>query len=101
MAQPDFVNHGCKQSFGLRRTGVFLFLAFFGYVSIYFVLSLNGQYEPEIVGAQGVKSYVWAPAAFYRTASSDSKFTTGWNPVLQKLFYPLWRIDARYIHKPR
>ena len=85
------------------------------YCGIYFILSVNGKYEPDIVGAGGVKSYVWAPAWFYdadhawrssvaaTVAANQGKTIVygGWNRFMGTIFYPLWQIDARYIHKPQ
>jgi hypothetical protein len=79
------------------------------YTGIYCFLSANGQYQPEVVGASGIKSYAWAPAGFYNArdpwpgsalarAAATNSFG-GWKASATRIFYPLWRIDNRFIHK--
>jgi len=58
----------------------------------YFVLSLNGRYEPAVWGANGVKVYGWAPIGFV-----DRNLK--WNRSLMVTFCPLYYLDKRFWHK--
>jgi hypothetical protein len=60
------------------------------YAGTYYVLSLNGRYEPAVWGPDGPKWYSWAPAGFVQDLM--------WNEPLILTFYPLWRLDIRYWH---
>lgn len=62
----------------------------FLYIVFYLYLSLNGRYEPETVGLNGVKSYIWAPKYFV----TDYKYNNGWFMV----YFPLHQIDIRFWH---
>gem|GEM_PF-3445136 len=61
------------------------------YVTTYFSLSVQGQYEPEVFGIDHVKHYGWTPRGFCRPDGSINK-----SFVL--FFYPLWRLDREYWH---
>jgi hypothetical protein len=78
------------------------------YVLIYVVFSVNGQYQPFNVGANGVKAHAWAPLGFYdpnhpwkrsMTAQENPGMKTGgWSEFMLIIFYPLWNIDIRHFH---
>ena len=61
------------------------------YVVSYIVLSLNGQFEPSLIGTNGVKEYSWAPSGFV----NDYK----WNRAYRNTFLPLWFIDTHCWHQ--
>ena len=66
------------------------------YLFVYAVLSLCGGYQrADITSLHGVtKGYTWAPAGFYDA-------TSGWRSAWVVSFYPLWYLDACYVHKSR
>jgi hypothetical protein len=61
------------------------------YVCAYVALSIQGRYEPGIVGLNGVKSYAWAPRGF---ASSQGR----WNRHALMVFAPCYLLDCRVWH---
>jgi hypothetical protein len=95
-----------------RRLVVFIGALVATYILIYLVLSFNGQYQPSAVGSTGVKEYAWSPLGYYDAnhpwegsiAALHSKTNVygGWNNgFLWNLFYPLYRIDTTFFHKPK
>jgi len=78
------------------------------YVLVYSILSLCGKYQPISVGAAGVKDYAWAPSGFYDpnhawpgsayAVRHPTEKTGGWSRAMMLVFFPLWYLDARYIH---
>ena len=93
---------------GMKRIFSILGFVILAYVLVYSVLSLCGKYQPISVGAAGVKDYAWAPSGFYDPdhAWSGSAYavrhptekTGGWSRAMMLVFFPLWYLDARYIH---
>jgi hypothetical protein len=66
------------------------------YVLSYTFLSLGGGYEPSTVEYGGTLGYTWAPFGFYEKSNGGR-----WNIPIIYTFYPLWCLDASYVHKPR
>ena len=60
------------------------------YAGSYLVLSLEGRYEPALIGLMGVKTYKWAPKGFV----TDFKD----NPTLTIFYFPLLLLDQRCWH---
>jgi hypothetical protein len=104
-------NPGIPQPRKLTGNALVLFCAICVlYVGTYVILSANGAYQPEWVDLRGVRAYSWAPAGFYDAdrpwkgsiaARAGSTKCGGWNKTLGLAFYPLWRIDSHYVHRPR
>jgi hypothetical protein len=79
------------------------------YVGTYISLSTYGRYEPIAVGLHGVKDYRWSPYGFYdsihpwknsiEAIRNKAETYGGWNDVIISLFYPLYTIDCKYIHR--
>jgi len=61
------------------------------YLVSYFVMSINGRYEPGVWGLNGPKWYVWAPAGFVHEFE--------WNGPVMLMYYPLYELDRRYWHR--
>ncbi len=61
------------------------------YTLLYIVLSLNGRYEPFIIGLSGVKSYEWAPRGFVR----DYK----WRLSMRRTFAVYHMLDSQLWHR--
>jgi len=55
--------------------------------------SSRGRYEPAVIGLGGVKWYDWAPQGFV----TDFRWN---NDLVRFYYYPLWRLDRRFWHKP-
>lgn len=60
------------------------------YVVSYLCLSVNGRFEPSVIGTNGVKCYDWAPYGFV----DDYR----WNRPLMVFFLPLHALDDRCWH---
>jgi hypothetical protein len=80
-----------------RRTTKALFssviaLAIIVYVGSYIARTMNGRYEPGIIGLNGVKVYFWAPYGFVDGFE--------WNGKLRTIYYPLYALDFRFWHTP-
>src|SRR2546430_1804849 len=72
----------------LRRVLPYLLVAMLCYLGSYICLSAFGRFEPAVIGTNGVKWYVWAPAGLVK----DFKHRWG-------LFYfyaPLYLADRNY-----
>jgi len=61
------------------------------YMASYFLMSVNGRYEPGVWGLSGPKWYAWAPAGFVQEFR--------WNDPLILMYYPLYELDRRYWHR--
>jgi hypothetical protein len=61
------------------------------YIGVYALLSLNGRYEPAVVGLDHVKWYGWAPQGFVQESQ--------WNRSLMWIFLPLYYLDTHFWHK--
>ncbi len=61
------------------------------YTLLYIALSLNGRYEPSIIGLNGVKCYDWAPKGFVR----DYK----WSSAMMRTFSLYHMLDNQLWHK--
>jgi len=61
------------------------------YIASYAIMSVNGRYEPSVVGPSGVKSWAWAPASFAPGG--------WWKPKRIYAFGPLYILDTRFWHK--
>jgi hypothetical protein len=62
------------------------------YVGNYVARSLQGRYEPAVIGLGGVKWYDWAPKGFVTDLQ--------WDADLMRFYYPLWVLDDRLWHRP-
>lgn len=60
------------------------------YISSYLALSLQGRYEPELIGVGVVKQFGWAPRGFV----TDFR----WNYTLIAIYFPLYLLDTRLWH---
>ncbi|MGM0487948.1 MAG: hypothetical protein ACQESR_14445 [Planctomycetota bacterium] len=60
------------------------------YFSVYVVLSLNGRYEPAVIGLNGVKCYAWAPRGFHANLT--------WRQEPLMFFAPLYGADTWLWH---
>jgi hypothetical protein len=92
----------------VRGCGITVSALVLVYVLLYSGLSIAGRYQPISVGIDQVKGYAWAPFGFYDpdhawrgsgyAVRHPSEKTGGWSRFMVRTFYPLWLIDARYIH---
>lgn len=81
-----------KQRFALKKVIASVVAALLGcYVCSYWLLSLNGRFEPDVIGLNGVKSYGWAPAGFVTHFK--------WHVRLVYFYCPLYLGDIRLWHK--
>lgn len=71
----------------IRRTLLVLLTA---YVGSYLALSVQGRFEPALIGLNGVKRYMWAPCGFV----TDFR----WNRTLLAAYMPLYLLDTRLWH---
>jgi hypothetical protein len=69
------------------------------YVGIYAVLTINGRYEPEAMGASGVKWYGWWPRGFMKYEDSRRLRLTGKRVWMMNLYLPLLWCDREYWHR--
>ncbi len=83
-----------RPRFSLRLLFVAFILIAIGmaYLGSYVSRSLQGRYEPAVIGLGGVEWYDWAPRGFVRDYE--------WDPSLVRIYYPLWQIDRRFWHRP-
>lgn len=63
------------------------------YTGSYLVLTVNGRYEPAVIGTKGVKWYDWAPQGFVKEYKQN---TALWTTV----YRPLWVLDHWFWHTP-
>lgn len=81
-----------KAGFLKRRwIRITLWTALAAYIGSYLVLSVQGRFEPAIIGLD-VKSYGWAPRGFV----TDFR----WNDTLIGAYIPLYLLDTRLWHTP-
>jgi hypothetical protein len=71
---------------------VFLVFLILSYPVSYIWRSLQGRYEPALIGLNGVKVYGWAPRGFV----DDYK----WRRGIRLVYAPLSFIDDRLWHRP-
>jgi hypothetical protein len=68
-----------------------ILIAVFAVYSIsYLILSLQGRYEPQAIGLNGVKWYGWAPRGFV----TDFR----WNSSIGAFYLPLYSLDTSLWH---
>ncbi len=60
------------------------------YIASYTAMSVRGQYEPAIIGADHVKLWAWAPDGFAPNGL--------WRPRLIYVYAPLYLLDTRLWH---
>jgi hypothetical protein len=81
-----------------KYTTYVVLLLFALYVGTYVTLSLQGRYEPNVAGLDGVKWYSWAPAGLVYEQPAGSRRLAKWNMPLVWAFWPLHRLDTSYWH---
>jgi len=74
----------------LRRLLPYLVATFVCYVGSYACMSSFGEFQPGVIGAHGVKFYMWSPAGFH------TRYRQRW--WLYWAYLPLWKADERYWH---
>jgi hypothetical protein len=99
-----------KVSYLNRFAYAFGFLAAI-YTLTYIFLSANGQYQPQAESLHGVELSVWAPLGFYdpihpwkgslAAERSNTNIYGGWSLQMERLFWPLFLIDTKLIHKSK
>jgi hypothetical protein len=61
------------------------------YCGSYLLCSVQGRFEPMIIGLNGVKCYSWAPRGFCHEYK--------WNHKRERLYYGLWFLDTHLWHR--
>lgn len=80
--------------FNRRRIGLILCVTLAAlYIGSYLVLSLQGRYEPSVVGGNGVKRFQWAPRGFV------TDFLR-WDRTMSAVYFPLHFLDTSLWHTP-
>jgi hypothetical protein len=91
---PDCSENGSTPKTPLLATKIAIVILGVGgavYGVDYLRRSLNGRFEPEIIGLTGVKWYAWAPNGFV------TEFK--WNHSRKRFYYGLWLADALFWHR--
>ena len=60
------------------------------YIGSYLALSVQGSFEPAVIGLGGVKRFMWAPRGFV------THFR--WNSTMRAAYMPLYLLDTRLWH---
>ena len=69
---------------------IVLVLLFAAYIGSYVALSVNGRFEPGVIGLHGVKWYEWAPDGFVANYK--------WNVTLLRIYCVPYYFDRRFWH---
>jgi hypothetical protein len=75
----------------LRRVMPYLVVAVICYVGSYVLLSAFGEFQPGVIGSNGVKWYAWCPAGLH------CGYRQRW--TLYYFYAPLYVADKNYWHR--
>jgi hypothetical protein len=91
-ARPSRVNTiAGRVSRRLRRVFPYLPVTLICYVGSYALLSAFGEYQPAVIGTNGVKWYAWCPAGLH------SGYRQRW--AINYFYAPLYVADKNYWHR--
>jgi hypothetical protein len=92
-ARSRLTNYVLRMKMKKKTATSTLVVIFLLYATCYLSLSLQGRYEPFIIGLAGVKSYLWAPRGLMTPDESPA-----WSRFKVYAFLPLFLVDTRLWH---